>query len=156
MPDLTSPEARIAELGLSLPEPTTPVASYVPARRVGNLVYISGQIPLRDGTLIAQGTVPGQVSVETARDCAVQCALNGLAALKGEIGSLDNVKSLVRLGGWVASEPGFNGQPGVINGASDLMIEVFGEAGRHARAAVGSVDLPLGVPVEIEFLFEVE
>ena len=156
MPDLTSPEARIAELGFSLPEPTTPVASYVPARRVGNLVYISGQIPMRDGALIAQGTVPGTVSVETARDCAVQCALNGLAALKGEIGSHDKVKGLVRLGGWVASEPGFNGQPGVINGASDLMIEVFGEAGKHARAAVGSVNLPLGVPVEIEFLFEVE
>ena len=151
-----NPEARLAELGLVLPDAPKPVASYVPARRGGNLVFVSGQLPMRDGKLAATGTVPDQVSPEAANECARQCALNGLAVLKSEIGDLSRVRGVVRLGGFVASAPGFTAQPGVINGASDLMLELFGEAGKHARAAVGSVSLPLGAPVEIEFLFEVE
>ncbi|MCA9299991.1 MAG: RidA family protein, partial [Phycisphaerales bacterium] len=137
------------------PPAPKPVAAYVPAVRSGALVYVSGQIPMRDGAPIATGTVPGAVSVETALECARQCALNGLAVLRQEIGDLALVRRVVRLGCFVASEPGFTGQPSIANGASELMLEVFGEAGRHARAAVGSVALPLGVPVEIEFLFEV-
>ncbi len=152
MPD--DPEARLRALGHSLPEIAKPVAAYVPSVRTGTLVFISGQIPVRDGRLLAQGRVPGEVSLETARACAVQCTLNALAALKAEAGSLDRVARVVRLGCFVACEPGFHEQPMVANGASELLLEVFGDAGRHARAAVGSVDLPLGVPVEIEFLFE--
>lgn len=148
------PEARLRELGLTLPEVAKPVAAYVPAVRTGNLLFISGQIPIRDGRLLAQGRVPGEVSLEQARECAVQCTLNALAALKAEAGSLDRVARVVRLGCFVACEPGFHEQPKVANGASELLQEIFGERGRHARAAVGSVDLPLGVPVEIEFLFE--
>ncbi|GIK20170.1 MAG: RidA family protein [Leptolyngbya sp. PLA2] len=150
------PEARLTALGITLPEAPKPVAAYVPAVRTGNLVFVSGQIPMREGRLIAQGRVPGEVSQETARDCARQCALNGLAALRSVVGDLDAVKRVVRLGVFVASEPGFHAQPQVANAASELMEQVFGEAGRHARAAVGSIDLPLGAPVEIEFLFEVE
>ncbi len=148
------PEVRLQELGFTLPEVAKPVAAYVPAVRTGNLVFISGQIPIREGSLLAQGRVPNEVSMEQARECAVQCTLNALAALKAEIGSLDRVARVVRLGCFVACEPGFHEQPKVANGASELLQAVFGERGRHARAAVGSVDLPLGVPVEIEFLFE--
>ena len=152
----TDPEQRLADLGYSLPEPAKPVATYVPARQTGNLVYISGQIPIKDGLLMAQGTVPGIVDDTTAIACAVQCTLNGLAALKAEIGSLDNLKQVVRVGCFVASDPGYHEQPKIANGASELLVAVFGDAGRHARAAIGCIDLPLGVPVEIEFLFEVE
>ncbi len=154
MPPPATPEARLAALGLQLPSPPNPVAAYVPAKRLGNLLYVSGQIPFRDGTLLAKGRVPDQVSVETARHCARQCALNGLAIARAAAGSLDRIAQVVRVGCFVASEPGFEGQPGVANGASELLVEVFGEAGRHARAAVGSAALPLGVPVEVEFLFE--
>lgn len=153
---VADPEKRLKDLGYTLPEPTKPVAAYIPARRTGNLVYISGQIPIKDGTLMAQGTVPGTVSPEEAVECAVQCTLNGLAALKAEVGSLEQLKQVVRVGCFVASEPGYHEQPKIANGASELLMAVFGDAGRHARAAVGSVDLPLGVPVEIEFIFEVE
>lgn len=155
IPDSGDPEQRLVGLGLTLPQPPAPVAAYVPVRVAGNLAFVSGQIPIRDGGLIAQGTVPGQVSVDLARQCARQCVLNALAALKAEVGSLGRVRRVVRVGGFVASEPGFHGQPQVINGASELLEQVFGpEVGRHARAAVGSIDLPLGAPVEIEFLFE--
>lgn len=150
------PEKRLAEMGLALPEVAAPVASYVPAVRSGNLLFVSGQIPIRDGKLIAQGRVPREVSIEKAVECARQCALNGLAACKAELGDLGRVRRVVRVGCFVASEPGFHEQPRVANGASELLAGVFGEDGRHARAAVGSVDLPLGVPVEVEFLFEVE
>ncbi len=150
-----TPEARLRELGYALPTVAKPVASYLPTVRTGNLVFVSGQIPILNGELLAQGRVPSEVGMELAQKCAVQCTLNALAAVKADVGSLDRVRRVVRLGCFVASEPGFHEQPKVANGASDLLGEVFGEAGRHARAAVGSVDLPLGVPVEIEFLFEV-
>jgi enamine deaminase RidA (YjgF/YER057c/UK114 family) len=150
------PELALAKLGLSLPTPATPVAAYIPTRRVGNLLYISGQIPLRDGKVMATGAVGGQVTMETARECARQCTLNGLAAAKQAIGSLSKIRQVVRVGVFVACEAGFADQPKVGNGASELLVEIFGESGRHARAAVGTNALPLNVPVEIEFLFEVE
>lgn len=151
----TTPEARLAELGLSLPTPPKPVAAYIPARRSGSLVYVSGQIPMENGSMIATGSLPNQVSMDVAHRCAVRCVLNGLAALKAEIGDLARVVKVVRVGAFVCSEPGFTDQPKVANTASELLVKVFGEAGQHARAAVGSVALPLGAPVEIEFLFEV-
>lgn len=149
------PEKRITELGHTLPVAPKPVAAYVPFVRTGNLLFISGQIPFKDGQLIAQGSVPGAVDPETAKRCAVQCALNGLAVAKSATGSLSKVKRVVRLGCFVCSEPGYHEQPKIANGASELLVEVFGEAGRHARAAVGSIDLPLGAPVEIEMILEV-
>lgn len=153
MPDFVS---RLAQLGLELPTVSKPVASYVPAVRSGNLVFVSGQIPILGGELLATGTVPEKVSVEEAQKLARQCVLNGLAVLTAEVGSIDRLKRVVRVGCYVASEPGFGGQPKVANGASDLLCEIFGEAGQHARVAIGSVALPLNVPVEIEFVFEVE
>lgn len=153
-----SPEQRLAELGLSLPTPAAPVAAYIPSRLAGNLLYISGQIPLKEGKVMATGAVGaglGAVTVELARECARQCALNGLAAAKAALGSLDRVKQVVRVGCFVACETGFGDQPKVANAASELLVAVFGEAGKHARAAVGTNALPLNVPVEIEFLFEV-
>lgn len=151
-----SPEARLAALGLSLPSPARPVAAYIPTVRVGNLVYVSGQIPMREGKLIHKGIVGRDVSPDAARECARQCTLNGLAAVKAELGSLDRVSRVVRVGCFVACESGFHDQPTIANGASELLVQVFGEAGRHVRAAVGSSDLPLGAPVEVEFLFETE
>lgn len=152
---MTSPERRLAELGLTLPTPAAPVAAYIPTRRSGSLLFVAGQIPLRDGKAIATGIVPTSVSLETARECARQCALNGLAAARAALGSLDRIQHVVRIGVFVASEPTFTDHPKIANGASELLVEIFGEAGKHARAAVGSSSLPLGVPVEIEFLFEV-
>jgi len=149
-------EDRLAELGLQIPAAPKPVAAYIPTVRSGSLVFVSGQLPFQDGKLMATGRVDGEVSLEQAQACARQCVLNGLAALTGEIGSLDAVRRVVRVGCWVACGPGFTDQPKVANGASELLQEIFGEKGRHARAAVGSVALPLGAPVEIEFLFEVE
>ncbi len=155
MSDQQTPETRLATLEIKLPPAPAPVAAYVPARRSGNLLFVSGQIPFADGTLMATGRVPDQVSEKQARACARQCTLNALAVVRDALGSLDRVAQVVRVGCFVASEPGFGGQPGIANEASELMLAVFGEAGRHARAAVGSVSLPLNVPVEIEFLFEV-
>lgn len=152
---MTTPERRLAELGLTLPTPAAPVAAYIPTRRVGNLLYVAGQIPLREGKAIATGLVPSPVNMEVARECARQCALNGLAAARAALGSLDRVKQVVRIGVFVASDAAFTEHPKVANAASELLVEVFGEAGKHARAAVGSSSLPLGVPVEVEFLFEV-
>jgi enamine deaminase RidA (YjgF/YER057c/UK114 family) len=151
-----TPEDRLRELGLELPHPPRPVAAYVPTKRVGNLVYVSGQIPIRGGKVITTGVVPSQVGVPDAVACARQCALNGLAVLKSEIGELSKVRNVVRLGGFVAADPWFGDHPEIINGASELMLQVFGEIGRHARAAVGVASLPLHAPVEVEFLFEVE
>jgi enamine deaminase RidA (YjgF/YER057c/UK114 family) len=148
-------EQQLVKLGITLPTPPKPVASYVPCVRTGNLVFVSGQIPMKDGVLLATGSVPGRVSVEEAKACARQCALNALAVLRAEIGTLDRVARIVRLGVFVCSEPGFTDQPVVANGASDLMGEIFGEAGKHARAAVGSVALPRGAPVEVEVLAEI-
>jgi enamine deaminase RidA (YjgF/YER057c/UK114 family) len=147
---------RISDLGLELPIPPKPVAAYIPAVRTGNLVYVSGQVPFRDGRLIATGSVPSGVSIELAREAALQCALNALAAIGSVIdGDFDRVVRIVRLGVFVASDPGFADQPKVANGASELLVELFGDAGRHARAAVGSIALPLGATVEVEMIAEV-
>jgi enamine deaminase RidA (YjgF/YER057c/UK114 family) len=148
-----SASQRLAALGLSLPEVATPVGTYVPARRHGDLIHTSGQLPLLEGDLLAAGLVgqrTGDVTPERATECARQCALNALAAAAQAAGGLDAIESVVKVTGFVASAPGFTAQPAVINGASSLMVEVFGEAGRHARSAVGVASLPLGAPVEVE------
>ncbi|XVS64767.1 RidA family protein [Actinosynnema sp. CA-299493] len=146
--------ARLAELGVELPEVAAPVAAYVPAVRTGQLVFTSGQLPFVKGTLAATGKVGGDVSPEEAKAHARTCALNALAAIDALVG-LDQVVRVVKLVGFVASADGFTGQPAVINGASDLLGEVFGDAGRHARAAVGVAELPLGAPVEVELIVEI-
>jgi enamine deaminase RidA (YjgF/YER057c/UK114 family) len=150
------PESKLAELGLALPAVAKPVAAYLPFRRSGNLLFIAGQIPMKDGALIAKGAVPSQVSMEQAADCARQCVLNGLANIKAAVGSLSKVKQVIRIGVFVCSDAGFYDQPKVANHASELLAQVFGESGQHARAAVGSIALPLGSPVEIDFIVEVE
>lgn len=150
-----SPEEALRRLGHELPEAPKPVAAYVPAVRSGSLLFVAGQIPMSGGRLMMTGSVPGAVSLEDAQRCARQCALNGLAVAKAALGSLNAIARVVRLGCFVASEASFTDQPKVANAASELMLEVFGESGRHARAAVGSISLPLGAPVEIEFVFEV-
>jgi enamine deaminase RidA (YjgF/YER057c/UK114 family) len=133
-----------------------PVAAYIPFVRTGSLVYISGQIPLVEGKVICTGAVPSAVSVDQARAAARQCALNGLAIVSDALGGdLERVTRIVRVGVWVCSEAGFTDQPKVANGASELLVEIFGERGRHARAAVGSIALPLGATVELEMLVEV-
>ena len=146
---------RLKELGLSLPAVVPPVASYVPALRSGDHVWTSGQLPMVDGTLSAIGKVGGQVTAEQAQDLARTCALNALAAIDALVG-LDKVVRVVKVVGFVASVPDFTGQPGVINGASELLGEVFGEAGRHARSAVGVAVLPLDAPVEVEVVVQVQ
>jgi enamine deaminase RidA (YjgF/YER057c/UK114 family) len=150
------PEAILAELGLALPAASKPVAAYVAAKLSRNMVYTAGQIPMRDGALVASGSVPSAVSVEKAREAAVVCTLNGLAAIKGVIGDLAKVKQVVKIDVFVCSDAGFAQQPFVANAASELLMQVFGEAGKHARAAVGSIALPLGASVEIAFVVEVE
>ncbi|MEV0798120.1 RidA family protein [Kribbella sp. NPDC050281] len=152
---MSHPEEKLTELGLKLPDVAKPVAAYVPAVRTGNLVYTSGQLPLRDGTLIATGKVGGEVSAEVASDCAQQCALNALAAIKAQIGDLATVARVVKVVAFIASTPDFTGQPQVANGASELIGQVFGEAGQHARSAVGVPVLPLDAPVEVELIVEV-
>jgi enamine deaminase RidA (YjgF/YER057c/UK114 family) len=142
-------------MGLSVPQVAAPVASYVPAVRTGAYVFTSGQLPLRDGTLIATGTVGDAVTPEQATECARQCALNGLAAIRAEIGELSSVTRVVKVVVFVASASGFTGQPQVANGASELLGDVFGPAGQHARSAVGVSALPLGAPVEVEMVVEV-
>jgi enamine deaminase RidA (YjgF/YER057c/UK114 family) len=149
------PEARLAELGHTLPTPAAPVAAYVPAVRTGNLVFISGQGPVKDGKFTATGKVGRDVTLEEAQEAARVTCLNGLAALKSEIGDLAKVSRVVKLTVFVNSGPGFDQQPFVANGASELLQEIFGEAGRHARSAVGMAELPFGMSVEIEFVFEV-
>lgn len=148
------PHAKLAELGLTLPEVVPPVASYVPAVQSGQHVYVSGQLPMAEGKLLATGKVGNGISADQAKDLAQRCALNALAAIDALVG-LENVVKVVKLTGFVASAPGFTGQPGVINGASDLFGAVFGEAGRHARSAVGVAELPLDAPVEVEVIVEV-
>jgi enamine deaminase RidA (YjgF/YER057c/UK114 family) len=152
---VTTPEERLTELGLSVPEVAKPVAAYIPAVRSGNHVYTSGQLPMREGQLMFTGKVGGEVSQEEAVDCARQCALNALAAVKAEVGELSAVKRIVKVVAFVASTPDFTGQPLVANGVSELLGEVFGDAGRHARSAVGVSVLPLDAPVEVELLVEV-
>lgn len=152
-------EDRLRELGYEVPVVAAPVAAYVPALRRGNLVYTSGQLPFVDGVLPATGKVgdgSGLVSAEQAEELARQCALNGLAAARGVLGSLDKITQVVKVTAFVASDPSFTGQPTVANGASVFLGRVFGDIGIHARSAVGVAVLPLDAPVEIEFVFEVE
>jgi enamine deaminase RidA (YjgF/YER057c/UK114 family) len=146
--------ARLAELRIELPGVVKPVAAYIPAVRTGNLVYTAGQLPMRDGALPLTGKVGADVSPEDAKDLARTCALNALAAVNSVV-PIDEVVRVVKVVGFVASAPGFGGQPGVINGASELFGEVFGEAGAHARSAVGVSELPLNAPVEVELIVEV-
>jgi enamine deaminase RidA (YjgF/YER057c/UK114 family) len=154
MPDI---HQRLQTLGITLPAAPKPVAAYVPWVRTGNLVFVSGQIPFLDGKLVCTGPVPSQVSLENARQAARQCALNGLAIVMDALGgNLNRVRRIVRLGVFVCSDAGFVDQPKVANGASELLQDIFGEAGRHARAAVGSVALPLGATVEVEMVVEIE
>jgi enamine deaminase RidA (YjgF/YER057c/UK114 family) len=149
-----SPRGRLAELGIELPEVAKPLASYVPAVRSGNLVYTSGQLPLQAGKLAVHGKVGAAVAPEQGKALARICALNALAAIDSLVG-LDAVTQVVKVVGFVASTPGFNGQPGVVNGASELLAEVFGGRGSHARSAVGVAELPLDAPVEVELVVEV-
>jgi enamine deaminase RidA (YjgF/YER057c/UK114 family) len=152
---VTTPEEKLAELGLTVPEVVPPVAAYQPTARTGTLVYTSGQLPMRDGALVAAGKLGAEVSEEQGYDAARQCALNALAAIKAEVGDLSSVKRVVKAVVFVASTPDFTGQPKVANGASELLGEVFGEAGRHARSAVGVSALPLDAAVEVELVVEV-
>jgi enamine deaminase RidA (YjgF/YER057c/UK114 family) len=151
---MSTPSERLAELGLNLPPVAPPQAAYVPALRTGNYVYVSGQLPIVDGKLQATGKVGEAVSAEEAALLARMCALNGLAAAASVAGGLDAIRRIVKVTGFVASVPSFNGQSVVINGASEFLIEVFGEAGRHARSAVGMAVLPLDSPVEVELIVE--
>lgn len=152
---MTSITDRLTELGLAIPSVAAPVAAYVPAVVTGNLVFTSGQLPFVDGALTATGKVGAEVTAETAYDLARTCVLNGLAAADAVIGSLDRITRVVKVVGFVASDPSFTGQPAVINGASELLKEIFGdEVGAHARSAVGVAALPMDTPVEVEFVFE--
>lgn len=151
---MSSIDQRLAELGIELPELAKPVAAYVPAVISGNLVFTSGQLPFIDGALPETGKLGAGVTPETGAELARICALNGLAAVKSVIGSLDRVTRIVKVVGFVASDPAFTGQPGVINGASNVLGEIFGDAGVHARSAVGVPVLPLDSPVEVELVVE--
>ncbi|MBI2700489.1 MAG: RidA family protein [Mycobacterium sp.] len=149
-----SARARLEELGLTLPQVVAPLAAYVPAVRTGNLVYTAGQLPFVDGKLGTTGKVGADVAPDVGKALARVCALNALAAVDSLVG-LDSVTRVVKVVGFVASAPGFHGQPGVINGASELLAEVFGDSGVHARSAVGVAELPLDAPVEVEMIVEV-
>ena len=149
-----SPSARLGQLGVALPEVAAPLASYVPAVRTGNLVYTSGQLPIEGGKLAGTGKVGREISPEKGKALARICALNALAAV-GSVVDIDAVARVVKVVGFVASAPGFNGQPSVVNGASDLLAEVFGDNGVHARSAIGVSELPLDAPVEVELIVEV-
>ncbi|WP_431901569.1 RidA family protein [Nonomuraea sp. bgisy101] len=150
-----TPEEKLAELGLTLPEVVAPLAAYVPAVRTGDHVYTSGQVPMVEGKLPLTGKVGAEVSVEEGRDLARICALNALAAVKSQIGDLSKVKRIVKVVVFVASAPDFTAQPQVGNGASELLRDVFGDLGVHARSAVGVAVLPLDAPVEVELIAEV-
>jgi enamine deaminase RidA (YjgF/YER057c/UK114 family) len=148
-------ETKLAKLGIMLPTPAAPIANYVPFTRSGNLLVISGQLCFGDGTLVAKGQLGAGVSVEDGQKAARACAVNLLAQVKAAIGELDQIKRVLRLGGFINSAPGFTDGPKVMNGASDLMVEVFGDKGRHARTTVGVSALPADAAVEVEGLFEV-
>lgn len=149
-----SAEEAVESLGLALPDAPPPVGAYVPYVQTGSLLFISGQIPLRDGKLVHEGKVGREVGFEAARECARQCFLNALAQAKAALGSLDRVSRVVRLSGYVASAERFTDQAGVLNEASELAVQVFGEAGRHSRIAIGAAELPLGSPVELDVILE--
>ncbi len=150
-----APEQKLAALGLTLPPVAAPLAAYVPAVRTGSLIYTAGQLPVVDGKLLSAGKVGAEVGPAEAAALARTCALNALAAAAAEAGGLAAIRRIVKLTGFVASAPDFTGQPQVVNGASELLLEVFGEAGRHARSAVGTTVLPLDAPVEIELIVEI-
>jgi len=150
-----SPEERLKELGIELPEAPAPLGSYIPVLRTGNLIFVSGMLPLREGRLLRQGRVGEEISLENAREDARIATINGLSVLRSYIGSLNKVKRCVKITGYVASAPHFIDQPSVLNESSDLLFEIFGEMGRHVRSAVGVSILPLNSPLEIEFIFEV-
>lgn len=154
---MSAVEDRLAELGLVVPEVVPPVAAYVPALRDGNLVFTSGQLPMKDGALQATGKVgaDGGVDADAAKELAALCALNAIAAVKSVVGDLDRVTQVVKVVGFVASDPGFTGQPGVVNGASELLGTAFADRGAHARSAVGVASLPLDAPVEVEVVVSV-
>ena len=153
---MPTPEERLQQIGVDLQSPAVPVAAYVPTVRTGNLLYVSGQVPTVDGTPTHHGHLGDDVDLEAGRAAARTCAINVLSALKAELGELSRVRRVVKVTGFVASTPGFTDAPKVVNAASELFGEVFGDAGRHARAAVGVAALPLGVPVEVEAIVEVE
>ena len=152
---MTGPAERLAALGLTLPPVAVPVAAYVPAVRTGRYVYTSGQLPTVDGKLPAVGKVGAEISAQDAAGMARTCALNALAAAASAAGGLEAIRRIVKVTGFVASAPGFGGQAQVINGASELLIEVFGEDGKHSRSAIGVAELPLNAPVEVELIAEV-
>ncbi len=149
-------EAKLKEMGIVVPEPVKPLASYIPAKQVGDFVYTSGQIPMVAGALKYTGKVGASVTEEQGAECAKICAINCLSAIKGVIGDLDKIESVVKVTGFVNSAPGFNAQPKVINGASDFLGEVFGDAGQHSRSAVGVSDLPIDSPVEVEIIVKLK
>jgi enamine deaminase RidA (YjgF/YER057c/UK114 family) len=151
---MTSTSERLRELNITLPSVAPPAGSYVPARRAGSLVFTAGQVPFVDGKLAGTGKVGAEIDPDEAHRLARICALNALAAVDALVG-IDAVTGVVKVVGFVASAPGFTGQAGVVNGASDVLAEIFGEAGRHARSAVGMAELPLGAPVEVELVVEV-
>jgi enamine deaminase RidA (YjgF/YER057c/UK114 family) len=148
-------EERLAELGIILPPAPQPVASYIPVKVVGDLAWVAGQIPMQDGAVTVAGKVGGEVTIDDANAGARRCALQALSALRAALGTLDRVKGIVKLDVFVASATGFTDHPTVANGASDLLVEVFGDEGRHARAAVGVPELPLGAAVEVALLVQV-
>jgi enamine deaminase RidA (YjgF/YER057c/UK114 family) len=148
-------EERLAELGITLPPAPQPVASYIPVKVVGDLAWVAGQIPMQDGAVTVAGKVGGEVTIDDANAGARRCALQALSALQAALGTLDRVKGIVKLDVFVASATGFTDHPKVANGASDLLVEVFGDEGRHARAAVGVPELPLGAAVEVALLVQV-
>ena len=147
-------EDKLRELSIELPTPPSPAGSYIPVVTTGNLAFVSGQIPMKEGKVVFEGKVPNEQSLDTARDAAKVCIINGLAQLKANLGSLDKISKFVRISGFVNSNPEFTEQPKVINGASDLIAKIFGDAGMHTRAAVSTNSLPLGVSVEVDAIFE--
>jgi enamine deaminase RidA (YjgF/YER057c/UK114 family) len=150
----TNPRARLTELGYELPAVSPPGGAYVSAVRTGDLVYVAGQVPMKDGKLAASGKVGSEVTSKEAYELCQRCALAALAAID-QVAGLEKVTRIVKVSGFVASAEGFTGQPGVVNGASDLFVAVFGDAGRHARTSIGVAELPLGSPVEVEVIVEV-
>ena len=148
-------ELRLKELGIELPAAPQPVANYVPVVRVGDLLFLSGVLPSKDGQLVFRGKLGAEISIEQGVEAAKMAVLNALAIMKAEVGSLDRVKRVVKMVGHIASTSGFTDQPQVLNGASDLLVAVFGESGRHARVAVGAAELPRQAPIEIELIIQV-
>ncbi|KDE21315.1 endoribonuclease [Acetobacter aceti 1023] len=152
---MSTPESRLAELGIELPTPAAPVANYVACVQTGSLLVVSGQLPLKDGKLFATGKLGDAVSVETAVEAARYCMINIIAQVRAAVGDLSRVKRVVRLGGFIACTPDFTAHAAAMNGASDLAVAVFSDAGRHARSTVGVPSLPLNAPIEVEGLFEI-